>query len=140
MQLESERLLLREFALADWPALNAYTSDPEVVKYMSFGPDTAAETREHLAHCLATAAEEPRRIYELAVVLRADQQLIGTATLALHPDERRHASFSYLFHPRAWATAMPRRPCAGWCSLVLPSSTCTGLRIPAIPAITPPHA
>lgn len=102
MQLESERLLLREFVIDDWAALNAYTSDPRVVKYMPFGPTTESGAREHLAQCLATAAEQPRRIYELAVVLRAENHLIGTATLALHPEERRHASFSYLLHPKYW--------------------------------------
>ena len=102
MQIESERLLLREFSLSDWPAVNAYTSDPEVVKYMAFGPTTEAETREHLSQCLATAAEQPRRIYELAVILRAENQLIGTVTIALHPHERRHASFSYLLHRQYW--------------------------------------
>ena len=102
MHLESERLLLREFTLADWPAVNAYTSDPIVVQYMAFGPTTEAQTREHLSQCLATATEKPRRIYELAVVLRAEHKLIGTATLALHPHEPRHASFSYLLHRQYW--------------------------------------
>ena len=102
MQLESERLLLREFTIQDWPDVNAYTSDPEVVKYMAFGPTTEAETREHLSQCVATASEQPRRIYELAVVLRAEHRLIGTVTLALHPHERRHASFSYLLHRQYW--------------------------------------
>jgi RimJ/RimL family protein N-acetyltransferase len=102
MQLESERLLLREFNMSDWPALHAYTSVPDVVKYMPFGPTTGAETREHLSQCLTTAAEQPRRIYELAVVIRAENQLIGTATITLHPQERRHASFSYLLHRHYW--------------------------------------
>ncbi|HSL44261.1 MAG TPA: GNAT family N-acetyltransferase [Anaerolineales bacterium] len=102
MRLESERLVLREFAMEDWPAVNAYTSDPVVVQYMPFGPTTEAQTREHLSQCLATAVEQPRRIYELAVILRTEQQLIGTATIALHPHERRHASFSYLLHQQYW--------------------------------------
>ena len=102
MQLESERLLLREFSLSDWPAVDAYTSDPEVVKYMPFGPTTEAQTREHLSQCVAWAEEQPRRIYELAVVLRAENYLFGTVTIALHPRERRHASFSYLLHPQYW--------------------------------------
>jgi [ribosomal protein S5]-alanine N-acetyltransferase len=102
MQLESERLLLREFDHSDWPALHAYTSDPEVVQYMPFGPNTEAEACAHLAECLATAAEEPRRIYELAVVLRTENRLIGMTTLALHYHEQRHASFSYLFHRDYW--------------------------------------
>jgi len=102
MQLESERLLLREFSLSDWPAVNAYTSDPEVVKYMPFGPTSEDQTREHLSQCLATAAEQPRRIYELAVILRTENHLIGTATIALDPHERRRSYFSYLLHHQYW--------------------------------------
>jgi ribosomal-protein-alanine N-acetyltransferase len=48
MQLETERLILREFASDDWPDLNAYTSDPLVVQYMSFGPTTAAQAQEYI--------------------------------------------------------------------------------------------
>ena len=102
MQLESERLILREFALEDWPAVNAYTSDPTVVQYMPFGPTSEEQTREHLSPCLATAAEQPRRIYDMAVMVRAEERLIGTATIALHPHERRHAAFSYLIHQAYW--------------------------------------
>lgn len=102
MQLVSERLTLREFSLSDSPAVNAYTSDPAVVRYMPFGPTTEAQTREHLSQCLAAAAEQPRRIYEMAVVLRAENHLIGTATIALHPHERRHASFSYILNSQFW--------------------------------------
>lgn len=102
VHLESERLLLREFRLSDWPEVNAYTSDPDVVKYMPFGPTTEEQTREHISQILAWAAEQPRRIYEMAVVLRSGNHLIGTATLALHPDERRIANFSYLLHRQYW--------------------------------------
>ena len=59
MQLETERLLLREFTLDDWPAVDAYTSDPLVVQYMSFGPTTAEQTQEHLQWCIAAAQEQP---------------------------------------------------------------------------------
>ena len=135
MQLESERLLLREFASGDWPALNAYTSDPGVVKYMPFGPTTESGAREHLAQCLATAAEQPRRIYEMAVVLRAENHLIGTATIALHPEERRHASFSYLLHPKYWDRGMPTKPCIRLSTLGLGFSNYIGLKIHVIRAI-----
>src|SRR5687767_8968673 len=98
MQLESERLLLREYTLDDWPAVNAYTADSQVVQYMSFGPTTPKQTREHLQWAIAASAEQPRSLYEFAVVLRAEKRLIGTATLQVDHHERRQAHFSYLFH------------------------------------------
>jgi len=56
MHLETKRLILREYTLDDWPAVNAYTSDPQVVQYMSFGPTTPEQTREHLQWAIAAAA------------------------------------------------------------------------------------
>jgi len=102
MHLETRRLILREYTLDDWPAVNAYTSDPRVVQYMSFGPTTPDQTREHLHGSIAAAAEQPRCLYELAVVLRGEQRLIGTATLDVDRRERRHAYFSYLLHSQYW--------------------------------------
>jgi RimJ/RimL family protein N-acetyltransferase len=102
MHLETRRLILRDYTLDDWPAVNAYTSDPRVVQYMSFGPTTPEQTREHLQWSIAAAAEQPRSLYELAVVLRAEQRLIGTATLQVDSRERRQAHFSYLFHRDYW--------------------------------------
>src|SRR5687768_11897854 len=102
MHIESERLLLREYTLDDWPAVNAYTSDTQVVQYMSFGPTTPEQTREHLQWSMAAAAEQPRSLYEFAVVLRAEQRLIGTATLQVDHRERRQAYFSYLFQRDYW--------------------------------------
>jgi RimJ/RimL family protein N-acetyltransferase len=32
--LETERLILRDFVLSDWEALNALLSDPDVTRYM----------------------------------------------------------------------------------------------------------
>jgi RimJ/RimL family protein N-acetyltransferase len=45
MRLVTARLVLREFAEDDWPALNAFESDSEAVRYQSDAPRTAAACR-----------------------------------------------------------------------------------------------
>lgn len=102
MQLETERLILREFAADDWQDLNAYTSDPLVVQYMSFGPTTAEQARAYIEGCRTRAQEQPRRLFELAVVLRAEQRVIGNATLELERGDMRNASFAYLLNRQYW--------------------------------------
>jgi ribosomal-protein-alanine N-acetyltransferase len=102
MRLDTERLILRDLAHADWPDLNAYTSDPLVVQYMAFGPTTADEARAYLDGCLARAQEQPRRFYELAVVLRAEQRVIGNVTLEREQGEPRNANFAYVLHRHYW--------------------------------------
>jgi RimJ/RimL family protein N-acetyltransferase len=102
VQLETDRLSLREFAADDWQDLNAYTSDPRVVQYMSFGPTTAEQAQAYIDGCLARAQEQPRRVYELAVVVRAEERVIGNVTLELERGEQRNASFAYLLNRQYW--------------------------------------
>ena len=102
MQLETTRLRLGEFNLADWPAAQSYCGDPLVVQFMTFGPNTVAETQAWLQWCLEQSQETPRRIYSLAIVLKSSEQLIGNCTLALNPAEPRQAAFSYLLNRTYW--------------------------------------
>lgn len=102
MWLTTERLLLREFTAEDWPDVYAYRADPEVVRYLPFGPASVEEVQEHLARCMALARSHPRHVYELAVVVRDEGRIIGSCTLALLDYEPRHAAFSYLFNRCYW--------------------------------------
>ena len=69
---------------------------------MSFGPTTPAESQAHIEDCIAAANAQPRSRYELAVVLRAEERLIGNVNLQPEPREPRHAAFSYLLHRDYW--------------------------------------
>lgn len=70
MQIETVRLLIRDFTEADFDAVYAYGSDPAVVRYMVFPPSTPEGTREHFARCMALARLEPRTAYDLGIVLK----------------------------------------------------------------------
>jgi RimJ/RimL family protein N-acetyltransferase len=48
MLLETDRLILREYKETDLEAVQLYTSDPEVVRYMEWGPNTEKDTRQFL--------------------------------------------------------------------------------------------
>jgi [ribosomal protein S5]-alanine N-acetyltransferase len=48
MFLETERLLLREYKETDFEAVQLYASDPEVVCYMEWDPNTEKDTRQFL--------------------------------------------------------------------------------------------
>ena len=43
--IQADRVLLRDFEQADWQAVHSYASDPEVVRYMDWGPNTEDETK-----------------------------------------------------------------------------------------------
>jgi ribosomal-protein-alanine N-acetyltransferase len=75
--LEMPRLVLRELHDDDAPAVHAYASDAEVVRYLDWGPNTPEDTARFLATARAARDAVPRTAYHLAIVLRTTGHLIG---------------------------------------------------------------
>lgn len=81
MTLTTERLILREFNEKDWRAVHEYSSDPQVVRYMAWGPNIKAETQGFVRRIVASQQQEPRGKYEFAAILRSEDRLIGNCCL-----------------------------------------------------------
>lgn len=102
MELGTERLVLREFAERDAPACNAYESIEEVARYQSHPVRTLEESLEYIRESMATAREVPRRVFDLAIVLRETGGLIGRVGLAVKDPEAREGTLWYVLHPACW--------------------------------------
>ena len=94
--LRTARLTLRDFAPNDSDAIHAYASDPEVTRFMSYGPRTVAETRAYLERMLASQRENPRLIWELGVAVTADGRLVGACDLTLENAQETDLGFVFL--------------------------------------------
>ena len=92
--LVTERLILRDFEPDDWRALYAAESDPETVRHLPREPLTEPQSRDYIAYCLERARLKPRRLFELAVVLRDEGLVIGRCGLLA--SEAEDASFWYV--------------------------------------------
>jgi RimJ/RimL family protein N-acetyltransferase len=102
MQLESARLLLREFAADDWSAVHGYASRPEVCRFQVWGPNTPAETQQYVARVLVSAAEVPRTEFTLAAILRDGHRLIGAGSFFVRSEHNRSGEIGYIVHPDFW--------------------------------------
>jgi RimJ/RimL family protein N-acetyltransferase len=102
VMLTTERLVLREFTLSDWSATNAYESDPEVVRYETFGPYSPEESRDYIRRMLRESRKSPREIYDLALVLRATDQLIGRCGLRISDPNAREGVLWYIVNRSYW--------------------------------------
>jgi RimJ/RimL family protein N-acetyltransferase len=102
MMLTTDRLLLREFAEDDWPAVLAYQSDPRYLRFYHWTHRTEEDARAFVRMFLDQQAETPRRKYQLAVVLRAKGRLIGNCGIRLNAPETRAADIGYELDPRYW--------------------------------------
>jgi len=72
------RLVLRDIERKDLSAVHDYSSDPEVVRYMDWGPNTDEDDKKFLERALAARKENPRRNFTLAIVLKDTNRLIGS--------------------------------------------------------------
>jgi ribosomal-protein-alanine N-acetyltransferase len=96
VEVRTERLLLRPYRASDHAAVHAYASDPEMVRWSNWGPNTLEETTAWLEMALASETEQPRRAYRFGVVRSADHALIGGVELHLESPEDHRASIGYL--------------------------------------------
>lgn len=99
MELETPRLLIREFGPDDFATTHAYGADEEVTRHMLFGPNTEQETRAFLERTVTGQALRPRVAYDLAVVLKERGSHIGGVGLHLAGEQ---AELGYLFGKPFW--------------------------------------
>jgi RimJ/RimL family protein N-acetyltransferase len=102
LPLLTDRLLLRDFVPDDWRAAHIYESDPQTVRYQSFGPFSEEQSRDYIARNLESIRARPRRLYDLAVVLREDDSLVGRCGLSQSAAEPDEAALWYILNRGYW--------------------------------------
>ncbi len=102
MLITTERLRLREFIEADWPAVLAYQTHPDYLRYYHWTGRTAAEVRAFVRQFIDWQQEQPRYKYQLALVLPAEDRLIGNCGLRLERQGAIEAELGYELDPAYW--------------------------------------
>jgi RimJ/RimL family protein N-acetyltransferase len=98
----TERLMLRDLTEDDQKAVHSYSSDPEVVQYMDWGPNTEQETANFIQRSIADQKEYPRLKYTLAIVLKADNRLIGSCGIQISSPENKEGLIGYCLNRNFW--------------------------------------
>ncbi len=96
------RLLLREFAPADFEAVHRYACDSEATRYVGWGPNDEAATRAFLARAAEGARAVPRTVYEFAIVERASGVLVGGCGTSERRAEHRDWEIGYILSRSHW--------------------------------------
>ncbi len=102
VQVQTPRLLLREFEEGDFAAVHRYASDLEVVRHMEWGPNTEEETRDFLQIVIENQKTIPRHDFTLGVCRRGSREVIGGCTLHITNAEYREAYIGYCLAREHW--------------------------------------
>jgi [ribosomal protein S5]-alanine N-acetyltransferase len=101
VELQTERLILRELTLDDAPALNAVDANPDMARWLGF---TASldDSRGYVESVMRDARESPRQYYTLAIVRKADNGLIGRCGFDRGGPNLVEGSLGYSLHHDHW--------------------------------------
>jgi ribosomal-protein-alanine N-acetyltransferase len=102
MELETERLILRDFTADDWPTVLAYQSHPDYLRYNGWTHRTPEAVQAFVEMFIECQAQDPRYSFQLAVVLKATQQLIGNCGIRKQSLDSHQADIGYEFAPEHW--------------------------------------
>lgn len=102
MELHTDRLLLREFITADWPTVLAYQRDPRYLRYYEWTDRTPDDAQRFVQMFLDQQDEQPRRKFQLAVVLKESGQLIGDCGIRKSSLSAHEADIGYEIAPDHW--------------------------------------
>jgi RimJ/RimL family protein N-acetyltransferase len=108
VELRSERVLLRELRDDDFETTHAYGSNPEVVRYMAWGPNSPDDTRDFIRRAREAATETPRSTFELAIAecgSFGDPHVGGCGLMGKRVQYREY-EVGYCLAPHAWGRGL----------------------------------
>ncbi len=102
MQVTTARLRLREFIDDDWRAVLDYQRDPRYLRYYPWDERTEDDARAFVGMFLNWQQEQPRRRFQLAIIRRDDERLIGNCGIRRPLDNEHDAEIGYELNPDCW--------------------------------------
>ena len=102
MQLETNRLILRDYAEDDWRRVQEYRSEARYLRYYPEEASSEDRAREFVQMVMGWAAEQPRQKFQLAVTRTSDGMVIGSCGVRITSPEDREAEFGCELDPQEW--------------------------------------
>lgn len=112
VRIETPRLILREFQITDYEAVHFYGSDPEITKFMPWGPNSVTDTRAFLTRKFKEQSEMPRLKCDLAITCKTTGELFGACGVMTQNEQAQTAFLGYVMkksaHGKGYATEFAR--------------------------------
>ena len=102
VEIRTDRLVLREFVAADWPAVLQYQRDPPYFRFYAWEERTEADVRSFVRTFVDQQGERPRRRFQLAITLQGAGELIGNCGVRMADDNDHEADIGYELSHQWW--------------------------------------
>jgi len=102
IKLITERFILREIRKSDWKDVHEYAVDPDVYKFMPWGPNTVEDTKNYIQRSINSRQEVPRTKFELAIILKSKQKRIGGCGITVSDAGNKQGWIGYCLNKNYW--------------------------------------
>jgi RimJ/RimL family protein N-acetyltransferase len=104
MQLETERLILRDFVKDDWQRVMEYQTDPLYLRYYEWTVEdrTPESVQEFVGWFLDNQMETPQIRFQQAVTLKENGLLIGNCGFRMDKVNAFEGDIGYELDPKYW--------------------------------------
>ena len=102
VEIRTHHLLVKEITQDDLAPFLRISSDPDVVRYLSFGPTSESEAQGMLDFAVTSASARPRTQYVLAICEGVSGDLIGSCGLAISTEMPATAEVYFVFRKDVW--------------------------------------
>lgn len=99
MEIESQRLILRDYKESDWERVHIYGSDSDFSKYEPWGPNSIEDTKNFITDMIKQANNKSRYKFEFAIIEKSSNLLIGGCGLRRKCVKSNVADFGYAVGP-----------------------------------------
>jgi ribosomal-protein-alanine N-acetyltransferase len=106
MELNTKDLILREYTLLDFEAVHSYGNDPEVLKYMLWGPNSISDTKNFIMVSMLQSLQEKRDEIGLAIVEKTTGFCIGGVSLII---KKQDAEIGWILNRTSWGKGFAKQ-------------------------------
>ncbi len=104
LTIEGPRILLRDYRsdASDLNSVLAFVTDPEVATHSSWGPLKQQEAADWLQTVIAAQTSQPRIAFQLALIIKSTDDLIGNVSLHVRNAATKEAELGYTLRRDVW--------------------------------------
>ncbi len=99
MEIQTARLILRNYQAEDWERVHIYGADPDFSKYENWGPNTVEDTKKYISDMVLESQSKPRYAFNLAVCLKGNGLLIGGMGIRRESEASHIANLGWAISP-----------------------------------------
>ena len=102
MRLSGPRVTLREYEPVDAHGVLAWSADPWVTRYLTWGTGEKSGAERFVRRAGETAAQRPRDTFELAIAERDGGALVGGIRMSVRDWQHRRADIGWVLRRDRW--------------------------------------